>query len=149
MNPTEKTCSKCQAVKPIGDFYSHPKMADGRLNKCKCCTRKDVTDWRHGDGREKVLAYDVARAKSEKRRQHTRRVSQKWVLDNPAERCAQNALNNALRDGRLLRWPNCAVPECDSKKLHGHHPDYSQPLEVVWLCAAHHKQAHALVKKGG
>lgn len=23
-----------------------------------------------------------------------------------------------------------------------HHPDYSKPLEVIWLCRAHHKELH-------
>jgi hypothetical protein len=31
------------------------------------------------------------------------------------------------------------------EKPEAHHPDYSAPLDVVWLCSAHHKQAHALI----
>jgi hypothetical protein len=38
----------------------------------------------------------------------------------------------------------CALPECESRPQ-AHHPDYSKPLDVVWLCDDHHKQAHALV----
>ena len=33
-----KKCFKCYQVKPIKDYYKHPKMADGHLNKCKACT---------------------------------------------------------------------------------------------------------------
>lgn len=40
----QKRCFKCEKVLPLGRFYRHPRMADGRLNKCKACTRRDVRE---------------------------------------------------------------------------------------------------------
>lgn len=39
-----KVCFKCNTEKPISDFYKHPRMQDGHVNKCKICNKKDVSD---------------------------------------------------------------------------------------------------------
>ena len=40
-----KKCIRCGIDKELNDFYVHPKMRDGHLNKCKeCC--KEVADIR-------------------------------------------------------------------------------------------------------
>src|SRR3990167_8423275 len=41
-----KICFKCGIAKPISQFYHHPQMLDGRLGKCKICTKKDVHERR-------------------------------------------------------------------------------------------------------
>jgi len=46
-----------------------------------------------------------------------------------------------LQRGKLTREPCCL---CDGDGAEMHHPDYSQPLNVVWLCRDHHLALHKL-----
>jgi hypothetical protein len=42
-----KTCFKCLVEQSVREFYHHPSMADGRLNKCRTCTKADTDTWRN------------------------------------------------------------------------------------------------------
>lgn len=141
-----KACFKCGVEKTLAEFYRHPAMADGHLNKCKDCTKKDAHEHRHGKGRERVLAYDRERAKTPERVAHRAATVAKWNSDHPDRRKAHAALRRAVKSSLVTPWPACAVPECTSSRPVAHHPDYDRPLDVVWLCQAHHKQAHAITQ---
>lgn len=153
---TTKRCFKCGCEKPLEGFYKHAVMADKHLNKCKECTKEDVRRHRQ-ENLERVRAYDKLRgaaphrvaarkeyAQTEAGKHAHRRALRASKLKFPEKAVARYAVSNAIRDGRLTPWPVCAVPECD-RKPHGHHADYARPLDVVWLCPTHHKQAHAIV----
>lgn len=145
-------CKHCAQDKPAEGFYKSCPT------KCKECIKAAVNKHRQAN-LERVRAYDRLRgsqshrvaARAEYRKtpayaeSHEAAV-RRWAAKHPERRRASHIVGNAVRDGRLIPWPVCAVPEC-SDKPQGHHPDYSRPLDVVWLCDEHHKQAHALVRE--
>lgn len=148
-----KRCFKCQCEKPMDDFYKHSAMGDGRLGKCKECTKADVAKHRQ-ENLERVRSYDKMRgsmphrvaarreyAKTPSGKESHKRALKKQRQINPDKAKARYAVSNAVRDGKLLRQP-CW---CCGQKAEAHHPDYSRPLDVVWLCQEHHRQTHALV----
>ena len=53
---------------------------------------------------------------------------------------ARRAVRTAIKAGRMTRKP-CEV--CGANRTHGHHDDYTQPLNVRWLCPSHHREHHA------
>lgn len=134
-----KTCFKCHVEKDINEFYSHPAMLDGHLNKCKECTRSDVRSNRCANV-ERYRAYDRQRGfrGGSKPRNENKTA---WIERNPEKRAAHLAVEQALKDGRLVKPEVCEI--CDrSLPLAGHHTDYSEPLVVVWLCDGCHKDVH-------
>lgn len=148
---TTKVCFKCCCEKPLEDFYAHPKMADGRLGKCKGCAKADTIANRQARV-DQYREYDRARASLPKRvaaraayaatdtgRERARLAKRNYRVNHPLRAKANIALNNAIRDGRLTRDPcHC----CGAAEVEGHHADYSRPLDVIWLCIEHHNQLH-------
>lgn len=147
-----KTCSVCSASLPFEAFYKHPKMADGYLGKCKECHKTHIRKVRT-ERSDYYKQYDRDRANNpdrvEARKEYAKTEAgiaaitkgrKKYIANNPDKRTAHHAVNNAVRDGRLAKSP-CEV--CGSThRIHGHHDDYSKPLEVRWLCPTHHADIH-------
>lgn len=47
-----------------------------------------------------------------------------------------------IKKGTIVRPDNCQA--CGDEGIpHGHHDDYSKPLDVEWLCVPCHKLEHA------
>ena len=137
-----KNCFKCNTVKPLSEFYKHPKMADGHVNKCKECNRNDVTTNRN-QNIEKYRSYDKARSKEPERIKASREIIRAWREEDSRRVLAHSSVARAVRNGILLRQPCC---RCGAEKTVAHHEDYDKPLEVVWLCQPCHKQRHKELK---
>lgn|SRR3990167_4312929 len=131
-----KQCKKCLKEKELEEFYVHSQMGDGHLSFCIDCVRERVRNFNRSEwGRE----YDHLRNQTPKRRRWLREYNRKKRLKFPDRYKAVQKLDNAVRDGRIKR-KKCKL--CGSKIVQGHHPDYSKPFDVIWLCPEHHREIH-------
>jgi hypothetical protein len=147
-----KICKECEIEKPLTEYYAHNAMADGYLNKCRDCVRLRVSKntkekseyYKEYDRKRGMLPNRVeARkkyAKTEQGKEAIKRAHKKYKESYPARDFARIAVNNAVRDGKLQKLP-CFI--CGDV-AEAHHPDYGRPLDVVWLCNTHHREAHLI-----
>jgi len=148
-----KQCFKCREEKPLSEFYRHPRMADGHLGKCKTCAKRDVAEraGRLGNNPE-WLAKERARCREKQERYRRLGLEPKAKVSlearrryrkaNPHKFLARQKAGRAQRKGRLVKPTACQLCGETLKRLVKHHPDYSQPLQVQWLCDKCHGFVH-------
>ena len=137
-----KKCFKCGNEKLLSNFYTHPQMADGHVNKCKECNKKDVQE-NYRKNRPHYMEYEKKRFKNPDRKKKLIRYQRKRRRKHPEKYYANNLVGYAIKAGKLLKGV-CEV--CKKKEVEAHHDDYYRPLEVRWLCRKHHLEVHN--KKG-
>ncbi len=117
-----KECSKCREGKILSEFYRDPVNPDGHKSICKSCWRLLSKLYRH-ENKDRLREYD-----------RIRRVENRMAIKASAK------LRKKVELGHMKRGP-CAI--CGKPNAHGHHEDYSKPLDVIWLCQSHHSKLHA------
>ena len=146
-----KQCKKCNTEKNENDFYN-------KDNTCKDCRKKLVKENRLKNI-EYYLEYDKARAnrpdRVEARKKYAKtqegllagnRAKENWNKNNLTKRSAHWIVNNAVRNGRIIKPNSCETCGKESTRIDGHHDDYAYPLSVRWLCPTCHSRWH---KKNG
>ena len=123
-----KTCFKCGKELPLEEFYKHPQMADGHLNKCKECTKKDVK--RDYDRKSSDEAW---REKERSRgREKFKRLGYKYKTNRTAELCPETkCVSTKLRRKGFY---------IEGKEAH--HWNYNEPFSVFLLSRSAHKKLH-------
>lgn len=133
-----KHCNTCNADKVESEFCKRSASKDGLSALCRECQREY-------DKRRLYLPHRVESRRSYQQTTSGKKASNKakkrWLTSNPIKRSANVAVGNAVRDGVLNKPSICS--ECGScGRIHGHHDDYSKPLDVRWLCSKCHSRWH-------
>lgn len=149
----EKICFKCKDIKKESCFSKNKRTPDGLQAGCKECAAKyrdrPGAKARHKINYARYHNTEKGRAaarrgmakyhKTENGRKYRNYFVAKYREANQHKIKAQKAVYGAIKKGSLKRLP-CEV--CGKEKSEAHHHDYGKPLDVKWLCRAHHLAEH-------
>ncbi len=144
MNPT-KLCSKCKKTIPVENFSKDRSRGDGLQSWCKSCCGLAIQAYCRTDhGRlTRREAWKIYHSKPEAK-ERARIASSVYRKKHRRKHNCGMKVQYALKTGKLLKPENCS--NCGwVGKLNAHHPDYNEPLRVVWLCPSCHKRLHLKV----
>ena len=144
-----RTCKICGATSEKTAFYAKVN------SRCAECHKAKVRQNR-AENAERYKAYDAKRFQEDPRVKERHKKYQatdagkasmetaraKWLRENEEKRAAHVILGNRLRDGKITKPDACEVCRATGVRIHGHHHDYSLPLDVKWLCPKCHTAEH-------
>jgi hypothetical protein len=117
-------CSSCKKEKDSSFFHKDIRKKSNCSSYCKEC--KKIKDSMY----ERTFVYS----------EMMKNRKDNWRKKYPERKNAQAKVFRAIKKGILIKQA-CFV--C-GEKAEAHHPDYSRPLDVVWLCSSHHRQVHLI-----
>ena len=167
----KKSCRRCGEIKPLDAFHKNPSTGDGRHTRCKTCISIYMKNERRRTGKigRPLLTADQLITQTCSRCALVAPTCEfppnKWAKRGHSQYC-RACLNDLRREQMKRRWRDpvagykhrvriftnfaiklgtliplpCEV--CRTTKVQAHHHDYSKPLEVRWLCRAHHNELH-------
>lgn len=110
------------------------------MKQCKRCGGTAFSDWKRSGG----IGRRVVCIACERARLATIRAARTSRPETPEQRKAHLKVQNAIKRGRLVKQP---CERCGTiKNVQAHHEDYTKPLDVMWLCAKHHKERHREIR---
>lgn len=132
----ERICFICKVNKPLEEFWNDKRRPLGKAYFCKDCGR---IKRRERDNSPKYLKKHKLYQTSKRGIMLRRLRQRKDYKENKYKYIAKKIIKELTKDGKII--PKiCEM--CGNKKTIAHHPDYSKPEEVIWLCQKHHSMVH-------
>jgi len=110
-----RQCYKCKEIKTLEEFKKHGKKSKSKYSSlCKECQRQYYKEWY---------------------KKHNRNRNKKAVK-------ACSLFNQYMKENNIQRPQFCSI--CGKEdNIRAHHPDYSKPLEIIWVCRQCHREIHS------
>lgn len=129
-----KKCFKCGIEKSLTDFYKHPQMVDGHVNKCKSCNKKDVTqNYFKKSLNPEIVKKERLRCKIKYQRLNYREKQKVWDEKRPWKK--ESILKGLNKKLKIEKGFEC------------HHWNYNSDYfeDVFILEIKEHKKAHSFL----
>jgi len=97
-----KTCSKCNEVKELHEFYKWSKGKDGLQNQCKSCMKKYNASYHHKNAR------DIRERKKEYHKENRERILKRMKEYNLANRDKHNQYSKEHRKRESSKYAGYA-----------------------------------------
>lgn len=127
-------CPTCKRWLPCTEYYFDKRTSNKLKSQCKKCHTAGSLRTRDAENTRRINREYMRRTRrknADKFRERERLSSRKRMRTQKT--IAREILNRAVKSGKIAKPERCE--SCGKiKKLTAHHPDYSRPLEVVWLC---------------
>lgn len=137
-----RTCRLCGEKKPLEEYTRNRTKSMGYDYLCKACHRKQEQERRRADPEK---SREVNRRSVQNNKGHWGAMwadyQKRYCAKYPERHRANGRLNYRIGKGDIIRPLACSRCGATSA-LEAHHPDYSKPLEVEWLCLICHKEEH-------
>lgn len=135
---------KCLVCKNTFNFYRSPKKPTAKFCSFNC-RRGFTLDGIKIEEENKTIRNNTKMKKyyhTKEGNKNIRKNLRNSYFKFKHKALARAKLNNAVKNG-LIKKPNiCIYCKSEVKRIQAHHPDYTKPLDVQWVCGVCHYTLH-------